>query len=86
MAGDAAPAAEGTTAPEAAAPQGGDEPEFVIRKPKPGWVREVESGRFHEVDDVELTLQAYPDRYERAKSGDVVKSKVGWPDEDKAQG
>lgn len=43
---------------------------------KKGYVKDLD-GRFHEVDDVERTLQAYPG-FEKVKAGEVTKGKTGW--------
>lgn len=56
--------------------RGLDRPVMENYKATKGWVKDS-NGRFHEVDDVERTIQAYPG-YEKVKSGDVVKSKVGY--------
>lgn len=75
------------TTPPAAAPAAGeaavDAPKFEVYKETKGWVKDT-AGRFHEVDDVERFLLAYPGS-EKVKSGDVVKSKVGYA-EAKAEG
>lgn len=51
------------------------EPVFEVAKPTKGWVRD-HLDRFHEVDDVDLFLSAYPGS-RAVKSGEVTKSKVG---------
>ena len=79
---ETAPSGDAAAATEAAAdtPVAGGEEEFVIRTPRKGWVKSSD-GRFHEVDDVEAVLEAYPEQYEEVKERDVVKSKVGWAED-----
>lgn len=48
--------------------------------PTPGWVVD-KSGRYHEVEDVDGTIAAYPDQYAKCSHKDVVKARIGWPDE-----
>lgn len=48
-------------------------------KPKPGFVKHLATDTFHEVEDVEATLKAYPGQYEKAKSPGEKSSKLGWP-------
>lgn len=49
---------------------------------KAGWVKSVADGRFHEVEDVDVVLQAYPGQYEKCKASEVKKNLVGWPKAD----
>lgn len=50
-----------------------------VTKPRGGWVKSLVDGHFHEVDDVDLTVESYPGQYEEVKESDVRKNKVGWP-------
>lgn len=80
MAEKEAPPAE-TTGPTAAeADPAPEEPTFKPYEPKKGWVEDTR-GRFHEVEDQDLYLQAYPGS-KAVKAGDVVKSRVGYPKAD----
>lgn len=67
-----------------AAAEAGDH-EFQVYKERKGWVKDRD-GRFHEVDDQQAFLQAYPGS-EAVKSTDVDKNKVGYAKpKDDAQG
>lgn len=47
-------------------------------RPSKGWVKDP-NGRFHEVDDVDRFMAAYPGS-EKVKLSEVVKSRVGYED------
>lgn len=49
-------------------------------KPKPGWVRNIQTDTFHEVDDKLSVLAAYPGQYEEAKDPGKGSKKIGWGD------
>ena len=69
------------TAP-AGKPVKDDTPELPAHpKPTPGWVRHKATDTFHEVDDVDNVLGAYPDEYEAAKAP-TNSNKIGWPKAD----
>lgn len=50
-------------------------------KARSGWIKSTD-GRFHEVDDIDLALSAYPGQYEEVKASEVKKTLVGWPSEE----
>lgn len=50
-------------------------------KLRPGYVKHIATGTFHEVEDVPTLLRAYPDQYEAVKRSEVSEKKVGWPTE-----
>jgi len=58
--------------------------EEVVETPKVrgGWLKSIADGRFHEVEDIQLVLQAYPGQYEECKASEVKKNLVGWPKAD----
>lgn len=51
-------------------------------QPRAGWVKSVADGRFHEVEDVDAVLAAYPSVYEECKEKDVRKGSIGWPSDE----
>lgn len=47
--------------------------------PRSGWLKSLE-GRFHEVDDIDRTIEAYPGQYEEVEASKVKKNLIGWAD------
>ncbi len=53
-------------------------------KPKPGWVRHLQSDTLHEVEDVRVVHAAYPGQYESAEKPGNNSKKIGWPEAQEA--
>lgn len=73
---DAAPSLDPQVAAEAA--------QDVAEHPKPkaGWVRNIQTDTFHEVEDKLTVLAAYPGQYEDAKEPGKGSKKIGWKQDD----
>lgn len=52
-------------------------------KLRAGWLKS-QDGRFHEVEDIDSVMAAYPGQYEEVKASEVRKNLVGWGDSNEA--
>ena len=46
---------------------------------KKGWLRNIATDTFHEVDDMAAVMTAYPGQYENAKNPGANSKRIGWP-------
>lgn len=70
----------GAAASPPAAPAKVEEAEKAHPQPKKGWVKHIATDTFHEVDDVDTTLVAYPGQYEKASNPGANSKRIGWPE------